>query len=384
VRKIPTVVLLLGLVSFFNDISSEMLFPIMPIFLTQVLGAPVFVVGIIEGVAEGIASFSKMLFGYVSDKLQKRKPFVVTGYASSSIAKIIIAFSNTWQLFFIGRSIDRLGKGVRTAARDAFLLEASGNENKGFIFGFHRAMDSAGAVVGPTIALLVLYIFHNNLRLVLYAAIIPAFLSLPFFFFVKELRKHIQTTAVKLSLSLQRFPKQLRLFLLGITIFSLGNSSDTFLILRAKNLGLSLILVISAYIVYNFVYAISSTPAGSISDKIGTKRVFLTGILLFTFVYLGFALNTNPLVIWPLFAIYGFYIALTDGISKALVGASIAKEEAGTIYGTIYTITSIVTLLASLIGGILWSAINPSATFLFGALCAALSFGIFTQFKENS
>ncbi len=190
-KRVPPVVLLLSLVSFFNDTASEMLYPIMPIFLMQVLSAPVFVIGIIEGVAEGSASIFKMLFGIWSDKLQKRKPFIIAGYGSGALSKVIIALSYTWPFVFFARFVDRFGKGLRTGARDALLLEASDETNKGFIFGFHRAMDTAGAVVGPGIALLLLYLFHNNIRLVLYIAIIPALLSLLFFFFIKESKKNL-------------------------------------------------------------------------------------------------------------------------------------------------------------------------------------------------
>ncbi len=375
--KIPRVVWLLSLVSLFNDIASEMLYPIIPIFITQVLGAPVAVLGLIEGVAEGSAAFFKTIFGYLSDQLQKRKPFVVLGYFSSGLAKIIIAFSLSWPMVFLGRFIDRLGKGVRTGARDALLLEAAENSNRGLIFGFHRAMYSAGAVIGPIIALLLLYFFHNNIRLILYLAIIPAFLSLIFFVFIKEGKRKVETTKVKISFSLKKLPGQFKIFLLGMAIFSLGNSSDSFIILRAKTLGLDLMLVISAYILYNLVYSLASTPAGRISDKIGAKKVFLLGIFIYALVYLGFAFNIKPILVWPFFAIYGFYIALTDGVAKALIGSYIPKEKAATAYGVFYTISSICTLLASVIGGLLWSLVSPSFTFVFAAVCALFSLLVF-------
>jgi len=382
-KKAPFVVWMLSLVSFLNDTASEMLYPIMPIFLTQVLGAPVFIVGIIEGIAEGSASLFKPFFGYWSDRLQRRKPFVVFGYMASAISKIIIALSYIWPIVLVGRIVDRLGKGVRTGARDALLLDASDETNKGFIFGLHRSMDTAGAVVGPTIALLLLWVFHNNIRSVLYIAIIPAFAALIFFIWVREARKNQTASTMKLSASIKNFPPELKLFLLGLCLFSLGNSSDSFLILRAQNLGLNLVLVVSVYIVYNIVYALASTPAGIIADKIGTKKVFITGIIIFAFVYLGFAFDKSGLLVWPLFAIYGFYIALTDGVSKAMIGSLISKEQSGTVYGVLNTITSIFTLAASVIGGFLWSAIAPSATFIFAAVCALLSLIIFVSIKTT-
>lgn len=382
--KIPKQAWFLSLVSLFNDTASEMLYPVMPIFLTSVLGAPVFVVGIIEGIAEGSASIFKAYFGYLSDKIQKRKPFVIAGYGAGAIAKIIIAFAYFWPVVLLGRFIDRMGKGARTGARDALLLEVTDETNRGFIFGFHRSMDTMGAVIGPLIALILLNLTNNNIRLVLLMAVVPAFLSLIFFLFIKEAKKRITTNKIDLSLSLKGYPKQFKIFLLGMSIFSLGNSSDSFLILRAKDLGLSLALIISAYVLYNLSYAIFSTPAGTISDKIGTKKVFIVGILIFILVYLGFALNTKSLFIWFLFPVYGIYIALTDGIAKSLIGSLVQVEKSGTAYGVFYTVTSIFTLLASIIGGFLWTVISPSVTFYFAVTCAAISLFIFSSLNIKS
>lgn len=376
--KIPSQVWFLSLVSLFNDTASEMLYPVMPVFLTSVLGAPVFIVGIIEGIAEGSASIFKAYFGYLSDKIQKRKPFVIAGYGAGALAKIIIAVSYSWPMVLLGRFVDRLGKGARTGARDALLLEVSNESNRGFIFGFHRSMDTLGAVIGPTIALVLLNLTNNNIRLILLIAIIPSILSLSFFYFVKDSKQKILTNKFKLSLSLKGFPKQFKIFLLGMAVFSLGNSSDSFLILRAKDLGLSLALVVSAYILYNISYALFSIPAGIVSDKIGTKKVFILGILIFVLVYAGFALDTKSIFIWFLFPIYGIYIALTDGVAKSLIGSLVQVEKSGTAYGVFYTVTSTFTLLASVTGGLLWSLVSPQSTFLFAVICAILSLVIFT------
>jgi len=383
-RQIPRTVYILGFVSLFNDIASEMLYPVMPIFLTDVLHAPVYVVGIIEGVAEGTSALFKTWFGYLSDKLQRRKPFVVAGYASSAIAKIIIALAQTWPFVFLGRFVDRFGKGLRTGARDALLLEQTDETNKGLIFGLHRSMDSAGAVLGPLIALILLQAFPDNIRMVLYIAAIPSVFALLLFFFIKESKKHILTSKGPLKISFRDFPRHFIIFLLGMALFSLGNSSDTFLILRSKDLGLSLSLVILVYIFYNLVYTLLSTPAGYVSDKIGTRKIFLTGIVIYALVHLGFAFNTNLSAIWLLFGVYGIYIAFTDAVSKAFIGSFIPPEKSGTAYGLLQTVTSIFTLCASVIAGVLWSAFSPQVTFLFSSLCAILSLLFFFFSKPKN
>ncbi len=375
--QVPPMVWYLGIVSFFNDVASQMLYPVMPIFLTQVLGAPVFVVGIIEGIAEGAAALFKTYFGYWSDRLQRRKPFVVAGYGASAVAKLIIAIAYAWPLVLLGRFVDRLGKGMRSSARDALLNAASTPENRGFIFGLHRTMDTLGAVVGPIIALALLYQFNNDIRTILYVAAIPAFTSLIFFFFIKEPVATKHKVQLHLFASIKSFPREYKLFLIGSAIFALGNSADAFLILRAQDLGMTIAMTIGAYVLYNLVYALLATPAGIISDKIGQKKVFITGIIIFIFVYLGFALTHDAIYIWPLFAIYACYIALTDGVGKALVGAMVEKDKIATGYGVLSSVTSLCTLFASIVGGALWTFVAPEATFLFGAGCAVLSLFFF-------
>ena len=377
-EKIPKQVYVLGFVSLFNDIASEMLYPVLPIFLTQVLGAPVFVIGIMEGIAEGTSSILKTFFGYLSDKLNRRKPFVFGGYGLSAISKIMIAVSNSWGLVFAGRVTDRLGKGVRTASRDAMLLGYSNKKNRGLVFGVHRSMDSAGAFIGPLIGLLLLSVFNTPLRTILLAAAIPSVLGLFLFLFVKEVKAPV-TTVRKLTIwaSIKGFSKDFKLFLIGLALFSLGNSSDTFLILKSKQIGLSITIIILAYVLYNACYSLFSTPAGIIADKIGAMKVFMIGLLLYALVYCGFALNTSEIGVFALFAVYGFYIAMTDGVAKSLVGSFVTQEQSGTAYGLVQTVMGLSTLAASIVGGFIWSLISPSATFYFGALCAALSFVFF-------
>lgn len=383
---IPISVYLLGIVSFFNDIASEMLYPIMPIFLTQILGAPVYIVGIIDGVAEGGSAFFKTIFGYWSDMQKRRKPFVVAGYSASAFSKVLIALASTWPLVFIARFVDRLGKGVRTGARDALLLDSSSDHNKGLIFGIHRSFDSAGAVVGPLITLFLITLFDENIRYILYIAAIPSFIGLFFFLFIHEAKKSVHTIQERprVLVSLKDIPSQFKLFLLVTALFSLGNSSDSFLILQSKNLGLSLISVVLVYVVYNISYTLLSAPAGALADRFGAKYVFPLGLIIYALVYFGFALNTRMQFVWILFAVYGVYIALTDGVSKALIGTFITPDKAGTAYGATQTIVSLMTLLASVIGGLLWTVIGPYATFLFGAGCAVLALFLYVPLVKSA
>ena len=373
-KKTPRQVYILGLVSLFNDISSEMLYPILPVFLTQVIGAPVYVLGIIEGFAEGSASFLKTYFGFLSDKLNKRKGFVFAGYFLSACSKLIIALSNLWGVVFAGRLTDKLGKGLRTGARDAMLLGYSDESNRGYIFGLHRSFDSAGAVVGPLIALLLLGIWNDSLRTIIFIAVIPGFIGLILFSFVKEVTFEKSAKPIKFFASIKTFPKNFKVLLTGLAIFSLGNSSDTFLILKSKDIGLSITMVIMAYIIYNAVYSGFSVMAGKLADRVGKTKIFFWGLLIYAVVYIGFALNTSFAGVFILFFIYGFYIAMTDGIAKAIAGSLVQKEESGTAFGLMQTVIGLSTLLASIIGGFLWSLVSPESTFYFGAVCAAAAF----------
>jgi MFS family permease len=375
-NKLPRNVVVLGLVSFFNDLASEMIYPIVPLFLTSVLNASVPVVGLIEGIAEAVASISKYGFGTFSDYAQKRKTFVVWGYSFGAVSKLLIGLSYTWPLVLFARVVDRLGKGIRTAPRDSILLENSTPENKGFIFGFHRAFDSLGAIFGPLAALLILYLFKENMRLAFFIAFIPGVIAiLLILLLVKEKSAAPSETPKRfVRFNWKQLDPRLKIFLLGSFLFSLGNSSDAFLLLNAKNLGLSTTLVVLAYVLYNVSQTVFATPAGSLADKLGAKKVFLGGLLVFSVVYLFFGLVHNPNWLWLLFPIYGIYIAATDGVSKAYISEFILKEESGSYFGAYYTLTAVGAFFASVIGGILWSLIAPSATFYFGSALAFLAF----------
>ena len=376
-------VFVLGLVSFFNDVASEMIYPLVPIFLTSVLGAPVAIVGLIEGVAESTASVLKVVSGWLSDKWRKRKPFVVAGYSFSAISKILLSLAFSWPFVLFARFIDRFGKGVRTSARDALIAESSDTSTRGKSFGFHRALDTLGAVVGPLIALLAIHFLDNNFRLIFFLAFIPACIGiLLLLFFVKERKKEANLSSA-INLSWRNLDPSFKIFLLISFIFALGNSSDAFLILRAQNLGLSVTLVVLAYVLFNFTYAIFSMPAGIISDKIGPKKVLFFGFLLFSFIYLFFGLTKVSLFLWLLFPFYGIYMALTEGVGKAYISNLVPQEKTGTAFGVYQTTIGLCTFFASLIAGLLWTYIGVSAPFIFGSIMAVISAFLFVVLEKK-
>ena len=376
-------VFVLGLVSFFNDVASEMIYPIVPIFLTGILGAPVAVVGLIEGIAESTASILKVVSGWLSDKLQKRKPFVVAGYSFSAISKILLSLAFSWLFVLFARFVDRFGKGTRTSARDALIAESSDTLTRGKSFGFHRALDTLGAVVGPLIALLAIHFLDNNFRLIFFLAFIPSCIGIILLLlFVKERQKE-KNPDQAIRFSWHDLDPSFKIFLLISFVFALGNSSDAFLILRAQNLGLSIILVVLAYVLFNFTYALFSTPAGIISDKIGAKKVLFSGFLLFSIIYLLFGLTNNSLILWFLFPFYGIYMALTEGVGKAYISNLIPQEKTGMAFGIYQTTIGLCTFFASLIAGLLWTNIGVSAPFIFGSVMAIISAFLFVVLEKK-
>jgi len=373
-------VFILGMVSLFTDISSEMIYPLIPIFLTAVLGAPMAIVGVIEGIAESTASILKVFSGWFSDKLGKRRPFIVSGYSCSAVAKPLLAAAFSWPVVLVARFIDRFGKGVRTSARDAMIADETNTQNRGKAFGFHRAMDTSGAVLGPLLALVLLTLLEENYRLIFLIALIPAVTAVVLLLlFVKERVKIALSPAEAPKFNLGQFDRRFKLFLLIILIFGLGNSSDVFLIMRAKNLGFSTMLVVVAYVLYNSVYALLSTPAGILSDRIGRRRVIMTGFFIFAAVYFGFAFVRTNIYVWGLFAIYGFYVAMTEGVSRAFVSDLVPTEKRGTALGIFHTTTGLVTFAASFIAGLLWTYVSVPAPFIYGGIMAALAAILFLR-----
>ena len=384
-KKLPLTVFFLGLVSFFNDLASEMIYPIIPIFLTTVLHTSIPIVGFIEGLVEAVASITKYFFGAYSDYLRKRKIFVTVGYSCAAVSKLLIGLAFGWPMVLFARVIDWLGKGLRTAARDSLLLENTTPENKGYIFGFHRAFDSLGAVFGPLLALVILYISKENIRQTFFIAFIPALIAiLLLVFLVKEKKKpisHVENKFVKINF--KNMDSRLQLFMIISFVFAVGNSSDVFLLLQAKNLGMTTITVVLAYVLYNIAQTVFSTPAGILADKFGARKVFAGGLLVFSAVYLCFGLTNSSFLLWFLFPIYGVYIAATDGVSKAYLSEFIQKKESGSYFGAYYTINALGTFFASLIGGLLWQYINPHATFFYGSFMAFAAFLILVLFHKS-
>jgi MFS family permease len=376
-------VVILGWVSLFNDLASEMIYPIVPLFLTNILGAPVTVVGLIEGVAEATASILKIFSGWLSDRFRKRKIFVFFGYAFSTISKVLIGLASAWPLVLFARFLDRFGKGVRTSARDALITESTDKTNRGLSFGYHRAMDTLGAVIGPLAAVLLLSLFHDNMRPIFFIAFIPGVIGLILLlFFVRE-KYSVGPKAAAPKISWKKLDPSFKIFLLISVIFSIGNSSDAFLILRAQNLGLTLIMTILAYVLYNVTYALFSTPAGALSDKIGPKKVFASGLIIFGLVYLAFGLITGSVWLWLLFPVYGCYIAFTDGVGKAYIAGFTKAETSGTVFGAYQTATGLAAFFASLLAGFLWKYVSVSAPFIFGGLMAFVAVILFAVLQKR-
>jgi len=369
-------VFFVSLTSLFTDISTEMVYPLIPIFLTTVLGAPVAIVGLIEGIAESTASILKVFSGWLSDRLRGRKKLTVIGYGLATLGKPILALSFAWWQVLTARFVDRFGKGIRTSPRDALIADSSSSEEYGKSFGFHRSMDTLGAAFGPLLAFALLPLLHNNFRVYFSLAIIPAFVGVGVLaLFVKEKVKAVKSENIKLSL--KPFNRQFKLFLLVVLVFTIGNSSDAFLILRARDVGVAIGLIPLVYFVFNMVYAVASTPIGSLSDRIGRKTVIIAEYLIFSLVYLGFALVKSPFTIWLLFAAYGLYYAFTEGIFKAFTADIVPGYLRGTAYGFLNLVLGIALLPASLIAGFLWDKINPSAPFFFGSAASLLALFLF-------
>lgn len=388
VKIINRTVLILSLVSLFADIASEMLYPIIPIYLKEI-GFSFLLIGILEGIANFTAGLSKGYFGKLSDEKGMRLPFIRLGYFLSAISKPMMgAFGYPLWIFF-ARTTDRLGKGIRTAARDALLSQNATPQTKARVFGFHRSMDTVGAAIGPALALLLFVLFPKNYTLVFLIAGIPGLISVALIFLLQEERKPVSTLGKGNFFSFFNYWKiaspQYKKLVIGLLVFALFNSSDIFLLLKTKEVTGDDRLAIGAYILYNLVFAIAAYPLGALADKIGVKKVFLSGLLLFSLVYFLFGITHSTAVIFSAFVLYGIYAAATEGITKAWITNLSHSSNTATAIGFYTSCQSICTLLASVITGWLWGAFSGSIAFYtisIVALVVLFYFLFFYRFKK--
>lgn len=373
-----------GLVSLFMDISSEMIYPLLPLFLTGVLGATKTTVGIIEGIAEATASLLKVFSGYLSDRFGKKKLLMGLGYGISVVSRPVIAGASTWLEVLSARFIDRFGKGIRTAPRDAIIAESANFGNMGLSFGFHRSMDTVGAVIGPAVAFALLYFFNDDLRLVFYASAIPGIIAVAVIvFFIKEKRMTKEEKARVPRLSISSFDGPFRHYMAVVAIFSLGNFADAFLILQAKNLGVTEHLIPVVYLLFNVVYAASSTPMGLLADRIGVRNMVLYGFVSYAAVYSLVGLASTPLHIWLLFPLYGVYKGMSEGTQKAYLAIISPAERKATAFGVYHTVNGLMLLPASIIAGYLWDRFGAGTTFFYGAAMGLMAAAVFSLLRKG-
>lgn len=364
----PTVIKL-GVVSFFADVASEMLYPVTPIFLTTVLGASMASLGLIEGIAEAIASLMKTYSGIWSDRISKRKPFIVAGYFLGAISKPFIGLSHSWQGVLFSRALDRTGKGLRSAPRDALIADSVEFSHRGAAFGWHRGMDTLGAAVGPLLAILLLSFNPNDLRSLYFWALIPGLLSVAVIFSIREPIHAVEKRKWENPFhTWGRFDRTFKHYIYAWGIFSLVNSSDVFLLMKAKAFGFSTQSVILLFCAYNLTYSLSSPWLGKLSDEIGRKKLLIGGLLVFGLVYLGFGLASEAWQFWGLFLIYGIYMGATDGVGKALAIDLVPSEFKATSIGILGTVTGFCTIFASAFAGLIWDHMGSSWTFFYGTI----------------
>ncbi len=369
--------------SFLTDVSSEMVFYVLPLYLANVLGVRTSIIGLIEGLAETTASLLKMVSGWLSDKLQSRKWLTIAGYSLSALAKPFLLVANTWGAVLAVRLADRTGKGIRTAPRDALIADSIDESQRGLAFGLHRAGDTAGAALGLLIALFVVA-FEQRLntqlspatfRALVAISIVPALLAVVVLIVgARDVKLKPGNGLPKLSLA--GFDYRFKFFLVVVVLFTLGNSSDAFLILRAQERGLSVTAIMAMVLAFNLIYAAVSGPAGQLSDRVGRRRLIVSGWIVYGLIYLGFALSRAGWQVFGLYALYGLYYGLAEGVGKALIADLVLPEQRGTAYGLYNAAVGLTALPASFIAGVLWQGIGsfdgfgPRAPFLFGASLA--------------
>jgi MFS family permease len=370
-KDIPKNVKALGFVSLLNDAASEMIYPLLPIFLTSVLGVGAGALGIIEGIAESTASLLKLFSGWFSDKIKKRKVLILIGYSLAALGRPLVALSRLWWQVAVIRFIDRLGKGVRTSPRDALISISTPEDLKGKAFSLHRAMDHAGAIIGPLTAIILLK-YGMSLKNLFLWALLPGVITIfIIFFFVKE--KKIQTKEKNIKFEFSILSKNFKTYLLILILFTLGNSSDAFLILKAKDAGIAISLIPLLWIVLHFVKMITSVPGGAWSDRVGRRKVIVSGWIIYALIYLGFGFSYKLFHIWGLFAIYGIYFGLTEGVEKAFVSDLVSKKFQGTAFGFYHLAVGIAAFPSSIIFGFIWQKFGSQVAFSYGAILAGIA-----------
>lgn len=381
-RALPRNVLVLSWVSLFQDMASELLYPILPLFITVTLGAPASVLGLIEGIAEGTASVGKAISGRLADRFGHRRRLIAAGYGISSLAKPLIGLAGAWPVALAGRFLDRTGKGLRTSPRDALLAADTPAEIRGRAFGFHRAADTAGAVIGPLLGLALYELLNHRLRPLFFVAAVPAAVSVALIALVRE-RDPSPVAPTRgddatPGADHRSLPRAYWAVVAALALFSLANFSDALLILRAKDLGLGFVAIILVYVLYNLTYAALSLPAGIVSDRLPRRVVYGSGLIVFGIAYLGLGLIHSTTAVWVLLPLYGAYTALTDGVGKAWIVDLLPPEATGTGLGLFQGITGGCTLLASIWAGLVWGHAGRLPLQLSGAVVLGLALAFLT------
>jgi len=383
-KKLPSTVLALGFVSLLTDMSSEMIYPLLPVFLTTVLGTGAFALGIIEGTAEMTASILKILSGYLSDRTERRKPMVMVGYTLSSLMRPLIGLATVWHQVLFFRFMDRVGKGLRTSPRDALIADVTDEKIRGKAYGLHRAMDHAGAVIGPIIAILLLNIFHLSLRKIFLLAIVPGIIViLTLKTVVKEQRGSNKGMGKKNVSSKGHYGKNFFIFITAVTVFTLGNSSDAFLLLRLSQSGIDTTHVVFLWSLFHIVKMGSTYLLGMISDRIDKKKMIISGWLYYSIIYLLFAILQDVSTLVVLFLLYGVHFGFTEPAERAWISSLVAKQLRGRGFGIYHGIVGIATLPASMIFGLLWQRFGYSYAFFTGALLAFISCLIISRVRSS-
>jgi MFS family permease len=362
--------IIIGLVSLLSDISGEMIYPILPLFLTETLHAPATVVGLIEGIAVGASTAIGGLSGWLSDLIGRRKPVAFAGYALTAVTRPMIAAARVWPVVLAARFVERFGKGIRNAPRDALLAESTPEQYRGRAFGFERAMDSAGAVIGPLVALALVGWVGLGARSIFLISGIPGALAALLILTVRERRGDAVAPATRAKFSLAGTTPEYKRLLLVTAVFGIANSANAFLILRSQQLGLDRKWTILAYTLYNAVASLAAMPAGFASDRFGRRNVLIIGFLVYAVSYAGFGAANAAWLVWPLFGLYGLFPALTEGVGKALAVDTAGTAGRATVIGIYAMVTGLTEIAASYIGGVLWDRIDSRATFYFGGVVA--------------